>query len=226
MLPFLRPDQVIATGCKLTEPSTLPGSTKLDGVEYLKRHAQKVRDSKKVVLIGAGAVGVQMATDIKELYPEKSVTLIHSRAQLMNRFHSKLHDLVEERAHELGVDLVLGSRVKLPEGGYPTDGREFQVELQDGRKVDADFAVGGRQGVISMKCKLRHVADGSECILQIICTGQTPQSEVVQQLSPSSIDKSGFINTKKTLQIADSSFPNIFVVGDIANSGAPKAARP
>jgi hypothetical protein len=82
-----------------------------------------------------------MATDIKELYPEKNVTLVHSRKNVMNRFHPAFHEIIAERCRELGVKMSLGSRVKLPEGGYPTDGREFSVHLEDGSSVTADFAV-------------------------------------------------------------------------------------
>lgn len=82
-----------------------------------------------------------MATDIKELYPEKNVTLVHSRKHVMNRFHPALHEIIAERCRELGVKMRLGSRVKLPEGGYPTDGREFSVDVENGSSVTADFAV-------------------------------------------------------------------------------------
>lgn len=82
-----------------------------------------------------------MATDIKELYPEKSVTLIHSRPTVMNRFHSKLDEVIKERCQELSLNLKLGSRVKVPANGYPTDGTIFNVELQDGSTVPADLAV-------------------------------------------------------------------------------------
>lgn len=99
--------------------------------------------SSKIVVIGGGAVGVQAATDIKELYPEKSVTLLHSRKTLMNRFDTRLHDIIEERCKELGIDLKLGSRVKLPKNGYPTDGSIFNVELEDGTQIPSDFAVRG-----------------------------------------------------------------------------------
>lgn len=119
----------------------MPGSEKLDGVEYLRKHAKKVMESKRLVFIGGGAVGVQLATDAKELYPEKSVTLVHSRPAVMNRYHPKLHQLIAERCSELGIDLVLGSRVKLPPEGYPIDGTGFDVEMLDGRHVAADFAV-------------------------------------------------------------------------------------
>jgi hypothetical protein len=134
--------QVIATGTKLTPPSTLPSSDKADGVTYLREHAKKVETSSNIAIIGGGAVGVQMATDIKEIYPEKAVTLIHSREQIMNKFHPQLDRIIKERCEELGVQLKLGSRVKLPAKGYPTDGSTFEVELQDGTSVSTDFAVG------------------------------------------------------------------------------------
>ncbi|RFU31698.1 hypothetical protein B7463_g4655, partial [Scytalidium lignicola] len=191
---------VIATGTKLTPPSSLPGSGKLEGVDYLRKHAQQVVKSSAIVLIGGGAVGVQTATDIKELYPEKSVTLVHSRQNVMNKFNQELHDIIKERFNDLGINLKLGSRVKVPAEGYPTDGSNFNVELEDGSSIPADFA--------------------------IICTGQIPQSSLLQSLSPESIDKNGFIRTLKTLQISNAKYPNIFAIGDVADTGAHKAARP
>lgn len=119
----------------------MPGSEKLEGVAYLQKHAQKVVRSSNIVVIGGGAVGVQIATDIKELYPKKSVTLVHSRKNVMNKFHHQLHDIIEQRCEELGISLKLGSRVKLPPNGYPTDGSNFNVELEDGSCVSANFAV-------------------------------------------------------------------------------------
>ncbi|KAI4756535.1 putative oxidoreductase [Aureobasidium sp. EXF-3400] len=191
---------VIATGTKLTPPSTLPSSDKADGVTYLRNHASKVESSSNIAIIGGGAVGVQMATDIKEVYPEKDVTLIHSREQIMNKFHPQLDGIIKQRCEELGVKLKLGSRVKLPAKGYPTDGSTFNVELLDGSSVSTDFAV--------------------------IATGQTPQSELIRALSPESIDDAGFVRVRRTLQIHDTNFPNIFAVGDVADTGAHKAARP
>lgn len=141
MNPVTNSLQVLATGTKLIPPSTMPGSEKVDGVRYLLSHADQVVRSSKIVIIGAGAVGVQLATDLKELYPEKSVTLVHSRNQVMNRFHPKLHDIIMERCQELGIQTKLGSRVKLPPQGYPTDGSVFNVEFEDGSNIPADFAV-------------------------------------------------------------------------------------
>jgi NADH dehydrogenase FAD-containing subunit len=65
----------ITTGTKLSPPSTLPGSEKLDGTQYLRKHAAQVEASNKIVVIGGGAVGVQMATDIKQLSPRRKSRL-------------------------------------------------------------------------------------------------------------------------------------------------------
>ncbi|KAF1926101.1 putative amid-like NADH oxidoreductase [Didymella exigua CBS 183.55] len=191
----------ITTGTKLSPPSTLPGSEKLDGTQYLRKHAAQVEASERIVIIGGGAVGVQMATDIAQIFPSKSVTLVHSRDTVMSKFHPGLHSIVSQRFEELGVKTVLGrGRVQVPEKGYPTDGSHFSVELQDGTKIPADFA--------------------------IVSTGQTPQSDVLRTLVEGCVDASGFIKVRDTLQIADAKFPNIFALGDIADTKAHKAARP
>lgn len=107
----------------------------------MRSQADHVASISTIAIIGGGAVGVQMATDIKEIYPEKSVTLIHSRETVMNRFHRNLDEIVKQRCTKLGVRMKLGARVKLPAEGYPTDGRHFNVELEDGSSIPAQLAV-------------------------------------------------------------------------------------
>lgn len=83
-----------------------------------------------------------MATDTKEYYPNKSVTLIHSRPHLMNKYHAKFHELIMDRCNELGVEVITNDRVKIPAGGFPADSSSrFDVELTSGDKVPADFVV-------------------------------------------------------------------------------------
>ncbi|KAL5374137.1 hypothetical protein PMIN02_012322 [Paraphaeosphaeria minitans] len=190
----------IATGTKLAPPSNVPGESKLSRTTYLRKHAEQVERSEQIVIIGAGAVGVQMALDAKELYPEKNITLVHSRENVMNKFHPGLHSVVKARADELGVNLVLGKRVRLPKGGYPVGNGRFDVELVDGTCIPADLA--------------------------ITCNGMTPQSEIIRSLSPNVIDEQGYIAVKNTLQIQDDDSPNVFSLGDIAATAAHKAARP
>jgi NADH dehydrogenase FAD-containing subunit len=89
-----------------------------------------------------------LATDIKDYYSSKSVTLVHSRSRVMHKFHPKLHELISARAQELGIKLVLKERVKVPEHGFPDDGSEFDVDLLSGSSLRADLLVRAALSVI------------------------------------------------------------------------------
>ena len=94
---------VVATGTRLVQPAGMRHDDKLSSVAYLQNHQNDVKKAKSILIAGGGAVGVQMATDLKEFYPDKEITVVQSRPQLMSGFHEGLHDLVKERFDELGI---------------------------------------------------------------------------------------------------------------------------
>ncbi|KAJ7904672.1 FAD/NAD-P-binding domain-containing protein [Mycena olivaceomarginata] len=129
---------VLATGTGFVPVSS---RTKAESVAIGKAIQERVREAERVVVVGGGAYGVQLATDAKEHYPSKHVTLIHSREQLMNRFHPELHNVIMKTLDAAGIEVILGQRVKVPEGGhFPLSGPSYNVELADGRLIPADVA--------------------------------------------------------------------------------------
>ncbi|KAI8270676.1 hypothetical protein K4K58_008504 [Colletotrichum sp. SAR11_239] len=193
---------VVTTGTRLPSPGTMPGDDKPSSVDTLRAHQQAVQKASSVILIGGGAVGVQMATDLKEIYPEKEVTLVHSREHLMPLYHTKLDEIIKARFEELGIKLITGSRAVIPPGGLAS---QTSVKLQDGRELSAD--------------------------LIIPATGQTPNNQFLQDLkqtgdAPLVNPANGFIKVRPTLQFQDPAYSHMFAAGDIADSGAHKAARP
>jgi NADH dehydrogenase FAD-containing subunit len=197
---------VLATGTRLSKPAAMEHDDKLSSVEYLQKHQAGVKAAQSILIVGGGAVGVQMAADVKEYYPEKEVTVVQSRPRVMPNFHPQLHDLVKRRFDELGIKLITGSRVTLPSGGFRNDGNTFQVQLTNGTTESTQFV--------------------------ILATGQTPNNQLVADLVPSSDAESivnpqnGFIRIRPTMQFLDERYSNLFAVGDIADTGAQKAARP
>jgi NADH dehydrogenase FAD-containing subunit len=191
----------------------MPDDDKLSSVRYLQAYQEAAKRAQSIVIIGGGAVGVQMACDLKELYPTKTITLVHSRAQLMPAYHEALSDLIKARLHELGVNLITGSRVVIPPGGFPlhlndnnTPGDAQTIQLQDGRVLHADLAI---------------QATGQTPNSQLILAGGLPNANSLI-LNP----ENGFIRVRPTMQFADPKYSHLFAVGDIADSGAHKAARP
>ncbi|KAF7561635.1 hypothetical protein G7046_g2529 [Stylonectria norvegica] len=196
---------VITSGTRLPAPGTMADDEKPLSVEFFKAYQQSVKNAKSIAIVGGGAVGVQMAADLKEFYPEKNITLVHSREQLMPLFHKKIDEIIRDRFEELGVNLITGTRAVVPARGFLNNGRSFELELKDGRKLQTE--------------------------LVIPATGQLPNNQFLQALEPSpgsSILNSanGFIRVLSTLQFEDPRYSNILAAGDIADSGAPKAARP
>ncbi|KAK1219114.1 hypothetical protein PQX77_018180 [Marasmius sp. AFHP31] len=173
------------------------------GIHVARSSQQGISRAKKVLVVGGGAFGVQVATDIKTYAPtkDKHVTLVHSRDRLLNRFGPALHDVVMERCKELEIDVILGNRIVIPPTGFPENKGEFEVKLTGGGSVKADLV-------------WREL-------------NRRPRSSL-RTLSPESIDPvTKYIKVKPTLQI-DSLAPydNVFAIGDVADTGAHKAARP
>ena len=107
---------IIATGAAQPPPGRLVANTKEDGIEELRGFQQRINDAGRVAIIGGGAVGVELVTEIKERYPDKQVTLIQSRQHLLPRFGPKLHGRVLETLQKQDIEVLLGERP-----AYPSD---------------------------------------------------------------------------------------------------------
>lgn len=79
---------------------------KIPSVEYFQKYQAGVKQAQSILIVGGGAIGVQMATDIKEIYPDKQVTLVQSREHVMPVYDPRLHEIITKRFDELGIKSV------------------------------------------------------------------------------------------------------------------------
>jgi apoptosis-inducing factor 2 len=193
---------VVATGAKTSAPSRLNVESKKDGIDVLHGFQERIRNGKSIVVVGGGPAGVELAADAKSQYPEKSITLVHSREQLLNHFGRGLHDAAMKELGKLGVKVVLGQRVSpnLDEG---------RLRFKSGEEIDCDCLV--RSAIVSLNMN----ANG----FQIKSTGQGFASSLISRLTPTSISASGGIDILPTLQVKDPNFRNIFAIGDVVDFG-------
>ncbi|KAG0199711.1 hypothetical protein BGX28_007068 [Mortierella sp. GBA30] len=184
---------IYATGARHPEPGNLNDhDTKAGAIQRLKDMQEKIQKATKVLLIGGGAVGLELAVEIREHFPEKEVTLIHSRERYMPSYKYSMHEKAVEMMSNFGVRQIMNDRVIIPEAGFVDDFKMIKVTTKAGQEIESD--------------------------LQILCTGMTPQSDLLGNLSPSSVNPDNrLIKTKPTLQIADDKFPNIYTAGDVAD---------
>ena len=125
---------VVATGTSSGFPSKMASTNSVEAEEELRGIQDRVADANRIAVIGGGAVGVELASDIKDFFPEKNVTLFHSRPQLLPSFGRRLHDVVMARFQELGITVLLEERPVLQEG-------KKTLKLGDGSDMELDLIV-------------------------------------------------------------------------------------
>lgn len=128
----------IATGSSQPLPVQVAATERDDACHELQGVQETIKASQRIAIVGGGAVGVELASDIKDFYPDKDVTLIHSRGQLMSHFGKRLQDYtLSALRDELKIRVLLNERPQMPAGGNMatsaklafSDGREEQFDL-------------------------------------------------------------------------------------------------
>lgn len=207
----------VATGASQPLPVQVSAMEHEDACNELQRVQETIHTSQTIAIVGAGAVGVELASDIKSFYPDKSVTLIHSRDQLLSHFGKRLQDYtLSVLRDELQIRVLLNERPKLPAGMA----RSACLTFSDGREKQFDLTVSNTSALASV-CQPKS---------RIGCTGQRPNSSILATLYPSAISpKTSRILVWPTLQVIASDAPGldipIFALGDVADHGGPRMAR-
>jgi thioredoxin reductase len=105
---------VITTGTSSALPSKVASTESGSAQKELRGMQDRIAAAGRIAVVGGGAVGVELASDIKDFYPDKDVTLIHSRERLLPTFGEKLHTHVLKRLEEMGITVLLNERPTIP----------------------------------------------------------------------------------------------------------------
>jgi len=102
---------VISTGSTYELPIKDENAIPASRADTLRSYHQRLENAKKVIIIGGGIVGVELAAEIVTHYPQKEIVLIHSKKRLMQRNRNKTITYVESFLTKRGVQLLLGKKV-------------------------------------------------------------------------------------------------------------------
>lgn len=104
---------MVATGRDRKWPVTPEALTPKSFIADMQKFKTEIEDKSIITIIGAGAVGIELAGDIKHHMPEKTVQLIHPHESfppepLSDEFKSLVHENLSETG---GVVTVLNTRI-------------------------------------------------------------------------------------------------------------------
>ncbi|KAK6226326.1 hypothetical protein QIS74_02373 [Colletotrichum tabaci] len=118
--------------------------------QFLLEAEEQIRSVKNapdgVVVVGGGAVGIEMAAELKLSEPSTKVTLVHSRDKLLSSedLPDECKDKALELTREAGVEVLMSHRVKeTRELDTPAEnGRaRYEIEFTNGTKLVASQVI-------------------------------------------------------------------------------------
>ncbi|ANZ75131.1 BA75_01951T0 [Komagataella pastoris] len=120
---------VIATGAEWDDP-ICPDKFLQYGIEnYANEVSAKIENSRDIVIVGGGIVGVEVAGEIAYHCPKKSVTLIHSKDKILNEeVIEKARDSVQSQLLDLNVNLILGKKAEIKGDSVFIDGSQIPCD--------------------------------------------------------------------------------------------------
>ncbi|KAM5540768.1 hypothetical protein V8D89_005412 [Ganoderma adspersum] len=103
---------VLATGAVWPDVIQLP-ETDAATKSFLGSWRSKFEKANHVVIVGGGAVGLELAGEIKQSFPTKSVTIVHRDSQLLNNaYPDKWRKDIERRVRARNINLLLGDSIE------------------------------------------------------------------------------------------------------------------
>lgn len=167
-----------------------------EAISRMKAYRERVAKANNILIVGAGAVGLEMAGEIAEAYPPssgKKITVIHNQSMVLNNAYTeKLRKPLQKQAEEMGVHFILNDSI---------EGSDF---------MDSPQTITTKNGA-----KL----DGIDLVIR--STGGKVNSYVLEKLVPTLISRTG-VKVEPTLQLPG--YKNIFVIGDLADLPEQKQA--
>ncbi|CAI6334448.1 unnamed protein product [Periconia digitata] len=187
---------VVATGSRQDPPAKMVSLDREGACEELRSVQSSIAQARRLAVLGSGAVGVEIAADIKTYFPGKDVQLFTSRDVIMPSFGAKIQNHVAGILEKLGVVVRYNARPQaLPD--------QKTIKFQDGSTEEYD---------VVLPCTGQ---TPNSAILSTLLP------EAISKQTGRILVKPTF-----QLQLADDlASPNIFALGDVAEHGGPRMAR-
>lgn len=129
---------VLATGSNYAYPANPSAESVADALEDFRRSHKELLQADKVLILGAGPVGLELAGEIKEVWPDKKVTIVDPATELLPGFKPEVVEDLRGQLDALGVEVRLGTSLTAQPGTESGHAGAFTVTTTDGDEIGAD----------------------------------------------------------------------------------------
>lgn len=189
---------VLATGSAYPFPAKVDADDSATGVAMFRATHSELVDAEHVLLLGAGPVGLELAGEIKAVWPHKAVTIVDPASDVVSgRFPGDFRAEVRRQVHALGVDLLLGTSLRAQPPSEPGVSAPFTVTTPSGQEITAD--------------------------IWFRCFGVKPVSDYLAAELAGARTADGRIAVDAELRLPGAR--NVFAIGDVTAIPEPKMAK-
>ena len=130
---------VLASGSSYAFPAKMHTDVAEDALAALRGAHKELANADRVLILGAGPVGLELAGEIATTWPDKRVTIVDPGAELLPGFLPELVADLRSQLDGLGIELRLGSGLAADPEVAPGVAEEFTVTGRDGESLTADI---------------------------------------------------------------------------------------
>jgi NADH dehydrogenase FAD-containing subunit len=187
---------VLATGSNYPFPAKTDAHAAEDAIDNYRAAYNELIHADRVLLIGAGPVGIELAGEIVAKWPDKHVTLLDLADDVLgDRFRPDLRAELRAQLLARGVELVLGEGLRELPPTVSSELAAFTVTTNSGREIAAD--------------------------IWFQCFGVSPVSDYLTDDLAVARRADGFVTVGTALQVAG--LDNVFAIGDVSTADAKMA---
>jgi apoptosis-inducing factor 2 len=187
---------VLATGSSYPFPAKTDLVNTGHAQEQVREANRALESADRVLLLGAGPVGIELAGEIRHVWPDKSIVLLDVADEVLGGPY--LPELKAELLRQLidsRVEVLLGNPLLQAPPTEPGELGTFAVTTEAGVEVTAD--------------------------IWFRCYGVVPNSDYLGEALSHARQADGFIDVTPTLQVAGQ--PTVFALGDLSTADAKMA---
>jgi apoptosis-inducing factor 2 len=194
----LSPDVIVlATGSTYPFPAKSDETNTVDASDRYRAAHANLEHADRVLLLGAGAVGLELAGEIAAAWPDKHIVLVDRADQILpGPYDQRLRDELNRQLDELGVERVMGNALAQLPDTPPGEGRTFTVATTAGTRIEAD--------------------------IWFRCHGIAPVTDYLGEEFMAALTHHGYLKVTPQLQVVG--FDRVYALGDIAAIDINKAS--
>jgi NADH dehydrogenase FAD-containing subunit len=130
---------VLASGSSYAYPAKPNADLTSEALDELRQTHKELADAERVLILGAGPVGLELAGEIKEVWPHKHVTIVDPAEQLLPAFRPEMRQDLHRQLDESDIQLRLGTGLTAPPTTEPGQAETFTVTTSGSDKITADI---------------------------------------------------------------------------------------